>query len=249
MKPILGIDVGGTKIATGLVDGRGRVSNVRIVHTSQVNLKEQLLDLINFYQGFSAIGLGMPGPVLPNGTVTRLPNVKGFKKTNLKIFLQKKIRKPVTVANDANCFALAEAIRGQGRKYKIVAGVILGTGVGVGIIFNKKMHIGKNGVAGEYEHFPMIDGKLFWQHKKSDGPFKDALAAKKYLQLLFHYIVLSVDPEIIILGGGWSTLKGMARLAPEFAKNAGRYQTSTPIKISKIKHAGIVGAALLTRQK
>src|SRR3989338_8448853 len=85
MKYTLGIDVGGTKIAAGLVDKAFKVHQVRVLATSQTNLPAQLIKLIENFRGFSAIGLGVPSPdISADGMVRVLPNVKGFKKTNLK---------------------------------------------------------------------------------------------------------------------------------------------------------------------
>jgi glucokinase len=243
MKKVLGIDVGGTKIAAGLVDRNFRVSQVSIMPTSQTDLLGQLERLIMDYNAFDAIGLGMPGQVLHSGEVVKLGNVP-WKSLNLKTRLEKKFKIPVSVVNDSKAFALAEAVVGSCKKYDSIAGVILGTGIGVGLISNKKIYFGKDGVAGELEHVVLLDGKMLRDHKRAAGKFNSALAAKKYLKTLLDMIVLSLNPEVIVLGGAWSGLPGMKKLANELATNSGGYQTKTLVKVSKLKHAGIIGAAL-----
>jgi glucokinase len=243
MKYILGIDVGGTKIAAALVDEKFRLSKAVIIPTSQTNLAGQLEDLIKGYSGFSGIGIGMPGQVLKSGVVTKLGNVN-WSSINLKQLFEGKFKMTVSLINDAKAFALAEATLGAGKGLHTVAGVILGTGVGVGFIQDKQIYFGKDGVAGELEHVTMLDGRLFRDHKKEAGIFKTAQSAKAYLRTLISMIVLSVNPEVIVLGGAWSKLPGMQALTNKLAINVGGYTNKTPVKISKLKHAGIIGAAL-----
>lgn len=244
MKQILGIDVGGTKIAAGLVDNRFRLSRVTIIPTSQMDLVGQLTRLIQDYEGFSGIGVGISGQVLANGRVIRLPNIPSFKPINLKKFLVKKFKTTTSVINDAKAFGLAEARIGSGSKYKSVAGMILGTGIGVGVVINKKVYFGKDGLAGEFEHTALLDGKMIRDYRHTEGGFKNVQTVKKYLKTMLSAVVLSFNPDIIILGGGWSKLAGMEKLANALTKNVGGYQNVTPVKISKLKHAGIIGAAL-----
>jgi len=236
--------VGGTKIAGGLVDSRFRVRNVTVMPTSQTDLVGQLTRLIRDYEGFGGIGLGISGQVLANGMVIRLPNISKFKPTNLKKLLVRKFKVPASVINDAKAFGLAEATIGSGSKYKSVAGMILGTGIGVGVVINKKVYFGKDGLAGEFEHTALLDGKMIRDYRHREGEFKNAQTVKKYLKTMLSAVVLSFNPDIIILGGGWSKLVGMEKLANALTKNVGGYQNVTPVKISKLKHAGIIGAAL-----
>jgi len=243
MKKVLGIDVGGTKIAAGLVDYNFNVTKVCIVPTSKFDLLQQLEHLISDYGEFDAIGLGMPGQVLENGTVTKLGNVE-WQSVNLKKLFERKFKKPVSVINDAKAFALAEANLGQGKNFDTMAGVILGTGIGVGFIRNKKIYFGKDGLAGELEHVTMPDGRLLREHKKDLGQFKNAQSASRILKTLLDMIILSVNPEVVVLGGAWSKLKGMKELAKDLTTNSGRWISKTPVRISKLKFAGILGAAL-----
>ena len=244
MNKILGIDVGGTKIAIGLVDKSLRLGEVKVVPTSQTNLTKQLLGLIESYKGFDAIGLAMPGQVLPNGVVTRLPNIRNFSPTNFKQLLTKRYKVPVNVINDSKAFALAESVTGKGKAQKTVAGLILGTGIGMGVVINKQLYMGKDGLAGEFEHITLLDGQMLRDHRHAAGKFKNAQEAKSYLQTILSTIILSFNPDLIVLGGSWSTLQGMEKLVNQLATNVGGYTNKTPVKISTLKHAGVIGAAL-----
>lgn len=244
MKYILGIDVGGTKIASGLVDENLKLMDVTALPTSQTDLLGQLFDLIDTYDKFEAIGLGMPGQVLSEGKVTRLPNVKNFKSANIKQILQKRFKFEINVLNDAKAFALAEAVVGVGKDLGVLAGVILGTGIGVGLVSDKRIYFGKDGIAGELEHIMLPDGKMLRDHRHDAGQFKTAADTGKYLKTLLDMIVLSWNPDIIVLGGAWSKLSGMNALANGLAANAGGFKNKTPVKISQLKNAGIIGAAL-----
>ncbi|OGE73996.1 MAG: hypothetical protein A3I07_03820 [Candidatus Doudnabacteria bacterium RIFCSPLOWO2_02_FULL_42_9] len=248
MAKILGIDVGGTKVASGIVTDGLNVENLEINKTSQVDLVGQLQDIIRDKGSFDAIGLAMPGPVLADGTVMRLPNVPQFQKSNIKQILENQFHIPVAVMNDAKAFALAESIVGQGKGHNVVAAAVLGTGIGVGIVINKQIYFGKDGVAGELEHVQLLDGMLFREHRHAAGPFVKAIDAKKYLKTLLDMIVLSFNPDIIVLSGGWSTLPGMEEMANELTKGAGNYESQTPVKISELMYPSLIGAALMAEQ-
>ncbi|HEX9503073.1 MAG TPA: ROK family protein [Patescibacteria group bacterium] len=245
MKKILGIDVGGTKIAAALVDPTGNLTELKIESTSQNNLVDQLINLMVSYQGYEAIGLALPGQVLKDGTVVKLANIPAFKSTNLKELLENKFKMPVMVVNDAKAFAFAEAVYGSGKDSKCVAGVILGTGIGVGLVIDKEIYSGKDGLAGEFEHITLLDGKMLRDYRHDAGKFETAADAEKYLKILFSMIVLSFNPEIIVLGGGWSHLPGMEEILSEVTINVGGYTNKTPVVISDLKYPGLLGVALL----
>lgn len=103
----------------------------------------------------SLISISIAGVVdVDTGIITcaNIPCIHGRK---LVADLSEKLKRPVLVANDADCFALSEAIVGAGRGHRIVFGVILGTGVGGGIVINGKIHEGAGGFAGEWGHGPV----------------------------------------------------------------------------------------------
>lgn len=243
-KYIIGIDVGGTKIAAGLVDKNYQVSKVAVIPTSQTDLLGQLERLIADYSGFEAIGVGMPGQVLPSGLVLKLTNIPKFKQLNLKRFLENKFNTPVSVINDAKAFALAEAHVGSGKNSKAVAGLIIGTGMGAGFVMGKKLYSGKDGLAGELEHITLLDGKMLHIHRKLAGKFTKVSQFKKFLKTMLSLVILSFNPDIVVLGGGLTFLPGLEKQARQFAVSVGEYQNRTKVVVSKLKNAGIIGAAL-----
>lgn len=245
MQNILGIDVGGSKIALGLVDDQLKLDDLKLEPTSTTDFSTQIVELIKKQKDYDAIGITMPGPVLPDGTVVRLPNIPSFQSTNLKKLLEEQFKVPVVVVNDAKAFAYAEANFGSAQNEKVVAGVILGTGVGVGIVMDKKIYFGKDGEAGEFEHVTLPDGKIFRNIRHSVGHFKEAADVKAFLKSLFDMIILSFNPDAIVLGGGWSNLPGMEELANELTTNVGNYENQTPVRISKLEYPGLLGAAKL----
>lgn len=244
MKYILGIDVGGTKIVAGLVDHKYKVTQVSQMPTSQTDLVGQLIRLIESYDDFDAIGLGLPGQVLRWGIVTKLGNIQNWEALNVKKLLERKFKVSVNVMNDTKAFALAEATIGLGKDFETVAGIILGTGIGVGIVIDKKIYFGKDGLAGEFEHISLLDGKMIRHHRRMIKSFDRISQSRKFLRTILSITVLSFNPDLIVLGGGWSKLAGTEKLANELTKDVGGYKNITPVKISKLKHAGIIGAVL-----
>ncbi len=244
MKPVLGIDVGGTKIAAGLVSSSHKVSHLKVLATSQTNLSGQLIKLIESYEDFGAIGLGVPGPVRADGTVRVLPNIKGFKKTNLKKLLTKHFQVPVFVMNDAQAFTLAEARVGSARKFKKVAGVIMGTGIGGGVCINKKMYTGKKYLdGGEWGTIVVKPGMTLEQAMHRLGKFTKAEQSAPFAEVLIAYIVDKVNPEAIVFGGGRVNFPGIDRVLQKARKQVAP-SSKVAVKRFSLKHPGIVGAAL-----
>jgi len=157
---ILSLDIGGSKIAAGLVKN-GKVSNFQKTGwqkplTAQ-KITNQIILLIENYKlkigNFRAITIGVAGQVNQRGEVFITRHLLGKRtKIALKKMLEKKFKLPVYVENDAHCFALAEAVLGQGKGKKFVIGLTLGSGIGGGIIINQKIFGGKDGFAGEIGH-------------------------------------------------------------------------------------------------
>lgn len=156
MKYSIGIDVGGTNIRIGVIDENGTILDV-IKESTKANsidsLINQILDLIsridiNKYN-ICGIGVGIPGPVRPDGTIIYIPNLNINQSFNLKKEIEDRLDIPTFVGNDANVAGLAEAIVGAGKGYKVVQYITMSTGIGGGLIINKKMVVGKNGLAQE----------------------------------------------------------------------------------------------------
>lgn len=151
----IGIDLGGTSVRAGLVDTFGKVHRVAIssshAHEGRERVLMAITDVISkvFDKRVSGIGVGVPGHVV-RGKIVKLPNLPDLDGVNLQARLERKFKKRVIINNDAKCFMLAEARFGQGRGKRCVAGVILGTGCGCGIVLDGKIYSGKDNLAGEF---------------------------------------------------------------------------------------------------
>ena len=161
---IIGIDVGGTKVAGGLVTLKGRLVESRIVptHADQgfaksyiqiVHLIERLIRAAGGKHNLRGIGICAPGPLNPKtGVVINPPNLPGWRNIELAKMVGKQFGLPTKLENDANAAGLAEVLFGAAVGFKDVFYVTVSTGIGTGIIINRKIHHGKNGVAGEGGH-------------------------------------------------------------------------------------------------
>ena len=100
----------------------------------------------------TSVGVATPGALSTNSGLIKNANSTCLNGRALDLDLESALRRPVRLANDANCFALSEAIDGAGSHAEVVFGVILGTGVGGGVVINKNVLLGKNCIAGEWGH-------------------------------------------------------------------------------------------------
>ena len=156
-----GIDVGGTKIETAILSDGGNFLSRERINTPR-NYKS-LLDSINESvekaakkTGFDGpVGICMPGSVSKETGLIQGANTTYLNGQNFKKDLQEKLDRSVRLSNDANCFALSEAIEGSGKGFACVFGVIIGTGCGGGIVVNERLVSGANGIAGEWGHTPL----------------------------------------------------------------------------------------------
>jgi fructokinase len=154
----LGIDLGGTKIEAILLDEFLNVIKRKRVPTPQNNyhqildaitlLTRDLLDEIESY----SIGICTPGAISKKTGLIKNSNTHCLIGKSLREDLEIKLNSKISIENDANCFAMAEATMGVAKEYDVVFGVIIGTGVGGGIIINKKIHHGRTNIAGEWGH-------------------------------------------------------------------------------------------------
>ena len=157
----IGIDLGGTKIEVLLLDGTNKEIMRKRIPTEQENGYEGILDKIALlYQEVLSliknkphtIGIGIPGTISAKTNLVKNANTLCLNHKPLKQDIEAKIKHPVAIQNDANCFTLAEAVMGAGTGKRIVFGVIMGTGCGGGIAINGKIHVGIQGIAGEWGH-------------------------------------------------------------------------------------------------
>lgn len=158
---LLGVDVGGTKIAAGLVDANGEILSQQrvtmVTNSAELGLQAVLSAIAQVLpDGASAIaGIGIcaPGPLDPKiGVILNPPNVPCWRNFPLAEEVRKKYSVPVKVDNDANAAALAEARWGAARGYKNVFYATIGTGIGTGIVLDGKIYHGRTGSAGEGGH-------------------------------------------------------------------------------------------------
>lgn len=156
------MDVGGTKVAAGLVDSNGEISaQVRVPMVSNSSADEGLNAVLSAIaqviprgtDGVRGIGICAPGPLDPEtGVILNPPNVSCWRNFPLAESVQKRHSVPVKVDNDANAAALAETRWGAARGYRNVFYATIGTGIGTGIVFDGEIYHGRTGSAGEGGH-------------------------------------------------------------------------------------------------
>lgn len=159
----IGFDYGGTKIAGIAVgdDGnelaRARVPTPRGDYEGSIRAIRELMDRLEHEAGREAqqIGIGVPGSVHRDTGRVSMGNAMWLHGRDMRGDLREALGKPVAIANDANCFALSEAVDGAGAGAQVVFGVILGTGVGGGIVAHGRLIEGINAIAGEWGHIPL----------------------------------------------------------------------------------------------
>lgn len=154
----LGIDIGGTNIKFGVVDGDVILEKFEIPTLAKRTDTEIIDDIIKMCREIMAkytikkIGIGTPGNVdTEKGIIVRASNIN-FDNTPICKMISEALGVPTTVGNDANCAVLGEYYSGYGKEYKNLVLVTLGTGVGGGIIIDGKPYFGTRGNAGEIGH-------------------------------------------------------------------------------------------------
>ena len=154
----LGVDLGGTKTEAILLDENLDVLERKRIPTPQDNYQEILnsitslvLDLSSNVSDFS-LGICTPGTISKQTGLIKNSNTQCLIGKSLKEDLENKLEKKISMENDANCFTMAESILGAAMEFSLVFGVIMGTGVGGGIVIDKKLHLGRTNIAGEWGH-------------------------------------------------------------------------------------------------
>ena len=156
----IGIDLGGTKIEAILLSSANKVVERMRIPTNQKDGYEAIIErIINLTKKVRAktkhecsIGICTPGSLDMETGVLKNSNTVCLIGKPIKSDLENALNCPIAIDNDANCFAMAEAILGAGKNYAVVFGVIIGTGVGGGIILNRHIHHGRLFIAGEWGH-------------------------------------------------------------------------------------------------
>lgn len=271
----LGIDLGGTNVRAALLEGDA-LSEIHSLPVNKTNGREGVLEQIGtlveqFEKGkIEGIGVGVPSYVdIDQGIVYDTVNLPGWDEVPLKAIIENKFHVPVSVNNDANCFALGEKYYGKGKPYTSLVGITLGTGVGAGIIINGKLYTGQNCGAGEIGALPYRNrdyefyagGSFFTEFhqttareafKKAEQGDTKALeifsAYGHHLGELIKLVLLAYDPEAIILGGSianaWKYFnESMTISLHQFLFK--QHIKNLKIEVSSLDNAGIYGAAHL----
>jgi fructokinase len=159
----LGIDIGGTKIEAALLAADGAIRLRRRVSTpagdywGTVAAVKALVAGIEAEMGRPAesVGVGIPGMISPETGLVKNANSTCLIGRPLDRDLEAALSRPIRLGNDANCFALSEAVDGAAQDARIVFGAILGTGVGGGVVVDGRVLTGSNAIAGEWGHSPL----------------------------------------------------------------------------------------------
>ena len=161
-KSVLGVDIGGTKIAVGIVDRSGKIlaqgRTPMVANETPEAALDAVVSAIDSMLSPSAvdiegIGICAPGPLDPkSGIVLNPPNLPCWRNFPLADKLRAKYSVPVKVDNDANAAALAETLWGAAQGFHYVFYATIGTGIGTGIVFDGSIYHGKTGSAGEGGH-------------------------------------------------------------------------------------------------
>jgi len=298
-KVLWGIDLGGTKIEGVIlkskmdpevllrkrIDTEAEKGYEHILNRIQL-LVNQMTEEIGFKP--NSLGIGTPGSTDPETGCLKNSNSTNLNNKPLHHDLKKKLAIPVFMANDANCFAIAETkmgiVKEQFPKAEITFGVIMGSGVGGGLVINGKVWNGKHGIAGEWGHIfldetgedcycgkqgcveTILAGKALERYyKEISGEEKslktimadrleDPFAQQTYERLIYFFgkglsiIINSIDPDVIIIGGG---VGNVPQLYEEGIESVKRFtfnpEMKTPIVKPKLgDSAGVFGAAFLT---
>ena len=165
---IIGVDIGGTKVAAGLVDGSGEIlaqtrtpmvptgeaaAGLKAVISAIESVSAKYPEIVKQHGLLRGVGICSPGPLDPKaGVVINPPNLPCWRNFPLSAEVAKVYRVPVKVDNDANAAALAEARWGAGRGHRYVFYATIGTGIGTGIVFDGRIYHGRTGAAGEGGH-------------------------------------------------------------------------------------------------
>jgi fructokinase len=274
----LGVDLGGTKIELAVFDEDGRERLRRRTATPHSGYDDALRALAEFIvQGENeagarcSVGIGMPGALSPrSGRVFNAYNTP-YNGRRLQGDLQEKLNREIRFANDANCFALSEAIDGAGQGASVVFGAILGTGAGGGIVVERRLLNGHNGLAGEWGHTPLpwmtreehpgpacycgragcieqfVSGPALAREAKARGEEPANELHEDRLARALSMVVNFLDPDVIVLGGGLSNIARLyttvPRLLPRYV-----YAQSFDTPLVPAKHgdaSGVRGAAML----
>ena len=157
----IGVDLGGTKIEGVALDGGNHeIARRRIDTEAAGGVAHIVARIAGLYAGLvcaiddapHTLGVGTPGALSAKTGWLKNSNTVCLNGQPLRELLQRALHHPLRIENDANCFALAEALHGAGRGHSLVFGVIMGTGCGGGIVIDGRLRTGPQAIAGEWGH-------------------------------------------------------------------------------------------------
>lgn len=263
MKVYIGVDIGGTKMYAGLMTEKGDILRTKrcpteVAKGNSVILRNLLSLTASVANGtrIQGIGIGLAGHIdhVQNTILDAGPNfLPSFKRIPLVPALFNAFHVPVVLENDANVFAMGEAVFGRGKGYRSVVGVTLGTGIGAGIVHDRKLWHGKNNLAGEVGQMFTRDTHRTWEDVAAGAAFnkhRDITRGALLLADGFHNIVNVLDPDIIVVGGGLARVSGLVQKIQSATRQRLHYQAlrKTPIvKSSLLSKAPLLGAMLIVR--
>ncbi len=275
MKEYLGIDLGGTNFKVGRVkDGIIISESLNLVNRSlaETELIQTLFKTIDavITKNVISIGVGVPGILDPvSGVIYDIQNLPMWKEVPLKSILEQRYNLPVFLNNDANCFAKGEKVYGCGKPYSNFVGLSIGTGLGMGIIFNNQLYSGELCGAGEIGMVTYKDGilehyasSLFFINKynknakelsdlASQGDPKALYAFTEFgvhLGNAINNILYMYAPEAIVIGGSISKSYSLFKKSMENTIKSFAYPKQIEllkIEVSTLSGIAILGAAAL----
>ncbi len=170
-KSYIGVDLGGTNLRCGVIDCNHQVlakyetptlaaeGSQAVIDRLVGGVKRVLETIERSQDDIACLGIGFPGPLNQGrGLVFNAPNMPGWGNVPLADIIRERTGIRTIIENDANCAGWGEFVHGAGRGCKHMMMMTLGTGIGGAIILNGKLHIGRDGSAGELGHVPIIDG-------------------------------------------------------------------------------------------
>lgn len=172
----IGLDLGGTKIEGIVLSDQGKELFRKRIDTQQEFGYRHILNRIQELYGEltreiqakpHTFGIGTPGAISPRTGVLKNSNTVCLNGQPVKSDLEVLLGRKIGIQNDANCFAMAEALYGAGRGKDLVFGVIMGTGCGGGIVYKQQVIVGRQAIAGEWGHMSIApDGPLCYCGKQ-----------------------------------------------------------------------------------
>ncbi len=172
-----GIDLGGTKIEIAALAGDGSLRLRRRVASPQGDYNATVAAIAGLIRAADAelgqtpsVGVGIPGTISPSTGLVKNANSVWLIGHPLDRDLAAAVGRPVRIANDADCFVLSEASDGAAAGARSVFGVIIGTGVGGGLVYEGQPIVGVNSIAGEWGHNPLPAPRIIDGHDERPGP-------------------------------------------------------------------------------